>query len=105
MNCLSPCVALFVCSIGMLVAVKQVHAQEPAAAEVAHVHGPKLGELISPVSVAPFALLLLCIALFPLLNPHWWEHHRNKGIIVAVLGMNALGDGLKRALNHGGLSA
>jgi Na+/H+ antiporter NhaD/arsenite permease-like protein len=29
----------------------------------------------------------LCIALFPLLNPHWWEHNRNKGIIVALLGI------------------
>jgi Na+/H+ antiporter NhaD/arsenite permease-like protein len=49
--------------------------------------GPKLGELVHPTAVAPFALLLLCIALFPLLNPHWWEHNRNKGIIAAGLGV------------------
>ena len=53
----------------------------------AHGHGPKLGEMISPVSVAPFVILLLCIAIFPLANPHWWEHNRNKGIIAAGLGV------------------
>jgi len=50
-------------------------------------HGPKLGELINPTAVAPFAILLLCIALFPLLNPHWWEHNKNKGFIAAGLGV------------------
>jgi Na+/H+ antiporter NhaD/arsenite permease-like protein len=50
-------------------------------------HGPKLGDLINPTAVAPFALLLLCIALFPLLNPHWWEHNQNKGYIAAGLGI------------------
>ena len=51
-------------------------------------HSPaKLGELMNVAAVAPFALLLMCIALFPLLNPHWWEHNRNKGIIVATLGL------------------
>lgn len=47
----------------------------------------KLGELLNPTSVAPFAGLLLCIALFPLLNPHWWEHNKNKGFIAAGLGI------------------
>lgn len=51
---------------------------------VAHL---KLGEMVHMASVAPFALLLLCIALFPLLNPHWWEHNKNKGIIAASLGV------------------
>ena len=46
----------------------------------------KLGDLLNKASVIPFALLLLCIALFPLLKPHWWEHNRNKGIIVVMLG-------------------
>lgn len=50
-------------------------------------HGPKLGTLIHPASVAPFALLLLSIAVFPLMNPHWWEHNKNKGIIAGVLGV------------------
>ena len=50
-------------------------------------HGQKLGEMVHATAVAPFALLLLCIALFPLLNPHWWEHNRNKGFIAAGLGI------------------
>lgn len=49
--------------------------------------GQKLGDMLNVVSIAPFAALLLCIALFPLLNPHWWEHNRNKGIIAAGLGV------------------
>ena len=112
MNRLAPIVALFVCSICLLIASPPVRAQESqpqptaasasveaanadhaaapgdaAHADKAHGHGPKLGELISPVSVAPFALLLLCIAIFPLANPHWWEHNKNKGIIAAGLGV------------------
>ena len=51
-------------------------------------HSPeKLGDMMNVAAIAPFALLLMCIALFPLLNPHWWEHNRNKGIIVATLGL------------------
>jgi Na+/H+ antiporter NhaD/arsenite permease-like protein len=50
-------------------------------------HGEKLGDMVNPTSVAPFALLLLCIALFPLVNPHWWEHNTNKGYIAAALGV------------------
>ena len=29
--------------------------------------------------------MLLCIAIFPLVASHWWEHNRNKGIIVAII--------------------
>ena len=112
MNRLSPIVALFVCSICWLIASPSVRAQESqpqpttasssaeaadadhaaasgdaAHADKVHGHGPKLGELISPLSVAPFALLLLCIAIFPLANPHWWEHNKNKGVIAAGLGV------------------
>jgi Na+/H+ antiporter NhaD/arsenite permease-like protein len=61
-------------------------ANEGEAADAAHTT-EKLGDLMNVVAVAPFALLLLSIALFPLLNPHWWEHNKNKGIIVAVLGL------------------
>jgi Na+/H+ antiporter NhaD/arsenite permease-like protein len=35
-------------------------------------------------SVAPFAALLLCIAVLPLLAPHWWHSNRNKGLIAAA---------------------
>jgi len=37
------------------------------------------------IAVLPFALILLCIAIFPLIAPHWWEHNRNKAIISALL--------------------
>jgi Na+/H+ antiporter NhaD/arsenite permease-like protein len=31
-----------------------------------------------PAMIAPFALLLLCIATMPFIHKHWWEHHYNK---------------------------
>ena len=80
----------------------------PAAAgdhaAVAGDHPPeKLGDLMNPIAIAPFAILLLCIALFPLLNPHWWEHNRNKGIIALVLGVPVVGYLL--TFGHHGLEA
>jgi Na+/H+ antiporter NhaD/arsenite permease-like protein len=69
-------------------------------------HGPKLGTLLPKWSVAPFAILLGCIAVFPLVNPHWWEHNANKGIIVAVLalptvaGLAWLGEAGLHGLEH-----
>lgn len=44
-----------------------------------------LGHDLPLLSIVPFALLLLAIAVFPLVANHWWEHNRNKGIIVALL--------------------
>ena len=46
-----------------------------------------LGRQLPLLSVAPFVALLLSIAVFPLANPHWWEHNRNKAIVVAVLSL------------------
>jgi Na+/H+ antiporter NhaD/arsenite permease-like protein len=37
--------------------------------------------------VAPFALMLLGIAVIPLAWPHFWESHRNKAIFSAALGV------------------
>lgn len=54
------------------------------AAEAEHTV-ESLGHQLSHLSVAPFALILLAIALFPLFAAHWWEHNRNKGIVAAVL--------------------
>jgi Na+/H+ antiporter NhaD/arsenite permease-like protein len=42
-------------------------------------------------TVVPFAALLLCIAVLPLLAPHWWHANRNKGLVAAGLGVPALG--------------
>ncbi|MBI5759454.1 MAG: sodium:proton antiporter [Planctomycetales bacterium] len=39
------------------------------------------------ISVAPFVLLLLSIAVFPLAAGHWWEHNRNKGFVSALLSL------------------
>jgi len=52
-----------------------------AAAEV-----PSLGWIM------PFALLLLCIALLPLIprTAHWWEHNRNKLLVGLILGAATL---------------
>ena len=100
MNRFLPAVAFFAWFLCSLVVSSAASAQEsdphPAAATAssdaahaqnAHGDGPKLGALISPAAIVPFALLLLCIAIFPLANPHWWEHNQNKGIIAAVLGI------------------
>ena len=76
-------------------AAEHVDAGHVAAADAhgeAHAaHGPKLGTLIPKWSVAPFAILLGCIAIFPLVNPHWWEHNTNKAIIVAALAVPTVG--------------
>jgi Na+/H+ antiporter NhaD/arsenite permease-like protein len=50
-------------------------------------HGSSLGHALPLWSVAPFALMLLSIAVLPLVAGHWWEHNRNKAILSAVLGV------------------
>lgn len=44
------------------------------------------------VAVAPFVILLLCIAILPLVHrvEHWWHHNRNKFIIAATLAVVTL---------------
>lgn len=41
-------------------------------------------------AVFPFILMLLCIAIIPLINEHWWENNRNRGAIAALLGIPVL---------------
>jgi Na+/H+ antiporter NhaD/arsenite permease-like protein len=43
-----------------------------------------LGAALGLWTILPFAALLLCIALLPLLVPHFWESNRNKGIVAAL---------------------
>ncbi len=38
-------------------------------------------------SVAPFGLMLLCIAVLPLVANHFWEHNRNKALLSFALGV------------------
>lgn len=72
-------------------------------------HGPKLGTLLATWTVVPFALLLLSIALFPLVNPHWWEHNSNRGIVTAILAiptalyLASFGEAGVHALEHAGM--
>jgi len=47
----------------------------------------QLGDRLPAYSVAPFALLLLSIAVFPLAKPHWWEENLNKGFVAAALAL------------------
>jgi Na+/H+ antiporter NhaD/arsenite permease-like protein len=46
-----------------------------------------LGHVLPSWSVAPFAVMLLAIAVLPLVANHFWEHNRNKAILSAVLGV------------------
>jgi len=72
-------------------------------------HG-NMGATLPFWTVVPFALLLGCVAIFPLANPHWWEHNTNKGMIAAALAiptaaylfLNYGPDGLHK-LEHAGL--
>ena len=50
----------------------EVHHTETQAAEK---HGSDLGQLLPLWTVIPFVGILLSIALFPLLAPHFWHHH------------------------------
>jgi hypothetical protein len=55
---------------------------------VAHAAGDAPLDL--PVwSVAPFALLLLAIAVLPLAAGHWWHRNRNKALVAALFALPA----------------
>ena len=54
---------------------------------MAETHAVSLGATLPFWSIAPFALMLLAIALVPLRWPHFWESNANKGIVSAVLGV------------------
>jgi Na+/H+ antiporter NhaD/arsenite permease-like protein len=43
------------------------------------------------VAVVPFVLLLLCIAIFPVIFPHFWEKNRNKALLCAALSLPVAG--------------
>jgi Na+/H+ antiporter NhaD/arsenite permease-like protein len=58
-----------------------------ATAGAATAHHEPMGANLPELSVLPFAILLLCIAIMPLFAAHWWEknHHQNKAIVAGVL--------------------
>lgn len=43
------------------------------------------------LSILPFAVLLLGIAILPLVKPHWWESNANKAKFSALVGLPMLG--------------
>jgi Na+/H+ antiporter NhaD/arsenite permease-like protein len=47
----------------------------------------ELGEQLGFWTLAPFACMLLAVAIMPLACEHWFEHNRNKGIVAFVLGV------------------
>src|SRR5687767_13447887 len=49
-------------------------------------HGA-MGSSLPLWTVVPFAALLLCIAILPLVATHWWEHNSSKAIIVTLLAL------------------
>ncbi|MBM3320508.1 MAG: sodium:proton antiporter [Candidatus Eisenbacteria bacterium] len=72
--------AVFAISLFLLLALLLLLPGAALAAEQAehggeHSHGTKLGERLPLWSVIPFAGILLSIALFPLLAPHFWHRH------------------------------
>jgi Na+/H+ antiporter NhaD/arsenite permease-like protein len=46
-----------------------------------------LGHVLPLWAVAPFAILLLCVAVLPLVAGRFWEHNRNKALLSALLGV------------------
>lgn len=61
--------------------VETAEGESPEAEE----HGA-LGQGLPLWTVAPFAALLLCIAVLPLATPHWWEHNSSKALVAGLLG-------------------
>ncbi len=47
----------------------------------------ELGKTLPLWSIVPFAGLLLCIAVLPLVREHWWEHNKNKAIVATAFGL------------------
>lgn len=48
-------------------------------------HGAAMARNMPIWAIIPFALLLLSIAVFPLVNHHWWDDNMNKAKVVAIL--------------------
>lgn len=50
-------------------------------------HGHHAALNVAWPAVIPFAVLLLCIAILPLVNEHWWESNANKAKIALPVGL------------------
>jgi Na+/H+ antiporter NhaD/arsenite permease-like protein len=49
-----------------------------------------LGAQLPLVSVLPFVVLLLAIAIGPLVAPHWWHSNRNKALVAILVSLPIL---------------
>ncbi len=58
----------------------------PGSIALATASGSRVGAQLPLWSVAPFALMLLGIAVLPFLAPHLWERNRSKAVLSAILG-------------------
>ncbi|MFT5454077.1 MAG: Na+/H+ antiporter NhaD/arsenite permease-like protein [Myxococcota bacterium] len=72
-----------VAPLALLLAPALAAAAGGAGAEAAGHAGPHLGDVLPLWSVVPFAGLLLCIALLPMVAAHWWHHTKNQ-LLVAL---------------------
>ncbi|HET7752763.1 MAG TPA: sodium:proton antiporter [Anaeromyxobacteraceae bacterium] len=75
------------CILGLASLLPSGALASSTGAGVAAEHTPQLGSLLPVWSVAPFAAILLCIAVLPLVAGGWWEHNRNKALLSALLGV------------------
>jgi Na+/H+ antiporter NhaD/arsenite permease-like protein len=49
-----------------------------------------LGAQLPLISILPFVVLLLTIAVAPLAVPHWWHSNRNKALVAALVALPVL---------------
>jgi Na+/H+ antiporter NhaD/arsenite permease-like protein len=79
--------------------------QHPAASATHAEHPSHLGEVLPIWSSLPFVGILLSIALFPVLAPHFWHHHFGKvsafwSIVTAIPFAIAYGEEAVREILH-----
>jgi Na+/H+ antiporter NhaD/arsenite permease-like protein len=46
-----------------------------------------IGRDLPLLSITPFALLLLAIAIMPLVAEDWWQHNRHKALVTAIISL------------------
>jgi Na+/H+ antiporter NhaD/arsenite permease-like protein len=68
----------------------QPSSSKPNPAVPAHVQA-SLGHSLSLWWTAPFAIMLLCIAILPLAAEHWWHSNKNKLLVSIALGLPVVG--------------
>ncbi|RJP37905.1 MAG: sodium:proton antiporter [Phycisphaerales bacterium] len=86
-------IALGVIALGLIILEAVTHAPPVPVGGHADEHGGGHGVPPPMVMIAPFAGLLLSIAILPLLpaTSHWWEHNKNRfGVAMAFAAMTLL---------------